>query len=133
MQYSKVSFCHIASALYSCLGIQKKIIWGGGRKLLLHFLGVCFTLSPQWLCSASLVKALCAICPVVGHLCAALSVMVAGFSEIHRKHFPQVEQTLSKEVLLVSSMPCFHLAPQYILLGVAEALVTPSCKYNQIG
>uniref|UniRef100_A0A663EB99 Solute carrier family 15 member 5 n=1 Tax=Aquila chrysaetos chrysaetos TaxID=223781 RepID=A0A663EB99_AQUCH len=61
-------------------------------------------------------------------LSAALSVMVAGFSEIHRKHFPQVEQTLSEEVLLVSSMPCFHLAPQYILLGVAEALVTPSCS-----
>ncbi|NWV81307.1 S15A5 protein, partial [Dasyornis broadbenti] len=65
---------------------------------------------------------------VVGHLSAALSVMVAGFSEIHRKHFPQVEQTLSEEVLLVSSMPCLHLAPQYILLGVAEALVTPSCS-----
>ncbi|NXG68062.1 S15A5 protein, partial [Baryphthengus martii] len=65
---------------------------------------------------------------VVGQLSAALSVMVAGFSEIHRKHFPQVEQTLSEEVLLVSSMPCFHLAPQYILLGVAEALVTPSCS-----
>ncbi|XP_071595212.1 solute carrier family 15 member 5 [Heliangelus exortis] len=65
---------------------------------------------------------------VVGQFSAALSVMVAGFSEIHRKHFPQVEQTLSEEVLLVSSMPCFHLAPQYILLGVAEALVTPSCS-----
>ncbi|NXD10551.1 S15A5 protein, partial [Nothocercus nigrocapillus] len=65
---------------------------------------------------------------VVGQLSAALSVMVAGFSEMHRKRFPQVEQTLSKEVLLVSSMPCFHLAPQYILLGVAEALVTPSCS-----
>ncbi|NXE89624.1 S15A5 protein, partial [Menura novaehollandiae] len=65
---------------------------------------------------------------VVGQLCAALSVMAAGFSEIHRKRFPQVEQTLSEEVLLVSSMPCFHLAPQYILLGVAEALVTPSCS-----
>uniref|UniRef100_A0A8C4JFG5 Solute carrier family 15 member 5 n=1 Tax=Dromaius novaehollandiae TaxID=8790 RepID=A0A8C4JFG5_DRONO len=64
----------------------------------------------------------------VGQLSAALSVMVAGISEIHRKHFPRVEQTLSKEVLLVSSMPCFHLAPQYILLGVAEALVTPSCN-----
>ncbi|NXX50759.1 S15A5 protein, partial [Tricholaema leucomelas] len=65
---------------------------------------------------------------IVGQLSAALSMMVAGFSEIHRKHFPEVEQTLSKEVLLVSSMPCFHLAPQYILLGVAEALVTPSCS-----
>ncbi|NXG02752.1 S15A5 protein, partial [Sakesphorus luctuosus] len=64
---------------------------------------------------------------VVGQLSAALSVMVAGFSEIHRKQFPQLEQMLSEEVLLVSSMPCFHLAPQYILLGVAEALVTPSC------
>ncbi|XP_068515874.1 solute carrier family 15 member 5 [Anas acuta] len=65
---------------------------------------------------------------VVGQLSAALSVMVAGFSEIHRKHFPQVEQTLSEEILLVSSMPCFHLTPQYVLLGVAEALVTPSCS-----
>ncbi|XP_071407477.1 solute carrier family 15 member 5 isoform X2 [Pithys albifrons albifrons] len=66
---------------------------------------------------------------VVGQLSAALSVMVAGFSEIHRKQFPQLEQMLSEEVLLVSSMPCFHLAPQYILLGVAEALVTPSCNW----
>ncbi|NXY86428.1 S15A5 protein, partial [Alcedo cyanopectus] len=64
----------------------------------------------------------------VGQLSAALSVLLAGFSEIHRKRFPQVEQTLSEKVLLVSSMPCFHLAPQYILLGVAEALVTPSCS-----
>ncbi|NXO00212.1 S15A5 protein, partial [Rhinopomastus cyanomelas] len=67
-------------------------------------------------------------CIVVGQLSAALSVMVAGFSEIHRKHFPQVQQTLSEEVFLVSSMPCLHLVPQYILLGVAEALVTPSCS-----
>ncbi|XP_044872851.1 solute carrier family 15 member 5 isoform X1 [Mauremys mutica] len=65
---------------------------------------------------------------IVGHFSAALSVMVAGFSEIHRKHFPQMEQTLSGKVLPVSSMPCFHLAPQYILLGVAEALVTPTCS-----
>ncbi|NWW72879.1 S15A5 protein, partial [Climacteris rufus] len=65
---------------------------------------------------------------VVGQLFATLSVLAAGFSEMHRKHFPQVQQTLSEEVLLVSSMPCFHLAPQYILLGVAEALVTPSCS-----
>uniref|UniRef100_A0A8C3SJ37 Solute carrier family 15 member 5 n=1 Tax=Chelydra serpentina TaxID=8475 RepID=A0A8C3SJ37_CHESE len=71
---------------------------------------------------------ICSIYPVVGHLSAALSVMVAAFSEIHRKHFPQVEQTLSGKVLPVSSMPCFHLAPQYILLGVAEALVTPTCS-----
>ncbi|KAM6301653.1 solute carrier family 15 member 5 [Podargus strigoides] len=70
----------------------------------------------------------CIIQMVVGQLSAALSMMVAGFSEIHRKHLPQVEQMLSEEVLLVSSMPCFHLAPQYILLGVAEALVTPSCN-----
>ncbi|XP_039379736.1 solute carrier family 15 member 5 isoform X10 [Mauremys reevesii] len=65
---------------------------------------------------------------IVGYFSAALSVMVAGFSEIHRKHFPQMEQTLSGKVLPVSSMPCFHLAPQYILLGVAEALVTPTCS-----
>ncbi|XP_059328844.1 solute carrier family 15 member 5 isoform X1 [Ammospiza nelsoni] len=65
---------------------------------------------------------------VVGQLSAALSVVAAGFCEMHRKRFPQVEQTLSEELLLVSSMPCFHLAPQYVLLGVAEALVTPSCS-----
>ncbi|XP_006261086.1 solute carrier family 15 member 5 [Alligator mississippiensis] len=65
---------------------------------------------------------------IAGHLTAALSLIVAGFSEIHRKHFPPVEQTLSSQVLSVSSMPCLHLAPQYILLGVAEALVTPSCS-----
>ncbi|XP_054631736.1 solute carrier family 15 member 5 [Dunckerocampus dactyliophorus] len=64
----------------------------------------------------------------LGHACAALSVLVAGLSELHRKSFPLVEQTLSGKVLQVSSMPCFQLAPQYILLGLAEALVTPACS-----
>uniref|UniRef100_A0AAQ6IMI5 Solute carrier family 15 member 5 n=1 Tax=Anabas testudineus TaxID=64144 RepID=A0AAQ6IMI5_ANATE len=45
-----------------------------------------------------------------------------------RKAYPLVEQTLSGKVLQVSSMPCFQLAPQYILLGLAEALVTPACS-----
>ncbi|XP_038161407.1 solute carrier family 15 member 5 isoform X3 [Cyprinodon tularosa] len=63
----------------------------------------------------------------LGHACAAMSVLVAGLVEIHRKAYPLVEQTLSGKVLHVSSMPCFQLAPQYILLGVAEALVTPAC------
>ena len=39
-----------------------------------------------------------------------------------------MQQTLSGKVLQVSSMTCFQLTPQYILLGVAEALVTPACK-----
>ncbi|XP_048466524.1 solute carrier family 15 member 5 [Rhincodon typus] len=65
---------------------------------------------------------------VIGHLCAVLSVVVAGISEMSRRNFLQVEQTLSGKVLLVSSMPCFHLAPQYLLLGISEALVTPACK-----
>ncbi|KAM6216296.1 solute carrier family 15 member 5 [Rhynchocyon petersi] len=69
-----------------------------------------------------------------GNLCAALSVMVAGFFEMHRKDFPAMEQTLSGQVLNVSSMPCFHLVLQYVLLGVAEALVNPalaelSCRF----
>ncbi|XP_076860761.1 solute carrier family 15 member 5 [Brachyhypopomus gauderio] len=64
----------------------------------------------------------------VGHTCAALSVLVAGITEIHRKDYSQVEQTLSGTVLHVSSMACFRLAPQYILLGVAEAFVTPACS-----
>ncbi|XP_059917186.1 solute carrier family 15 member 5 [Gadus macrocephalus] len=63
----------------------------------------------------------------LGHGCAALSMLVAGLSELHRKAYPLLEQTLSGKVLLVSSMPCFQLAPQYILLGLAEALVTPAC------
>ncbi|XP_056138384.1 solute carrier family 15 member 5 [Lampris incognitus] len=65
---------------------------------------------------------------ILGHACAALSVLVAGLFELHRKAFPLVEQTLSGKVLQVSSMPCFQLAPQYILLGLAEALVTPACS-----
>uniref|UniRef100_A0A4W3IID3 Solute carrier family 15 member 5 n=1 Tax=Callorhinchus milii TaxID=7868 RepID=A0A4W3IID3_CALMI len=65
---------------------------------------------------------------VIGHLFAALSVVVAGISEMHRRRFVLVEQSLSGKVLLVSSMPCFQLAPQYVLLGMAEALVTPACS-----
>ncbi|XP_016117616.1 solute carrier family 15 member 5-like [Sinocyclocheilus grahami] len=65
---------------------------------------------------------------IMGHACAALSALLAGISEIHRKNYPQVEQTLSGKVLHVSSMTCFQLTPQYILLGVAEAFVTPACS-----
>ncbi|KAM8860831.1 solute carrier family 15 member 5 [Synchiropus picturatus] len=64
----------------------------------------------------------------LGHSFAAVSVLLAGFSELQRKTHPLVEQTLSGKVLQVSAMPCFQLAPQYILLGVAEALVTPACS-----
>ncbi|KAG8513786.1 Solute carrier family 15 member 5 [Galemys pyrenaicus] len=66
------------------------------------------------------------VCIIAGNLSAALSVMVAGFFEIHRKHFPPVEQLLSGQVLTVSSMPCSHLVLQYILLGLAETLVNPA-------
>ncbi|CAB1331679.1 unnamed protein product [Coregonus sp. 'balchen'] len=62
------------------------------------------------------------------HVCAAQSVLVAGLSEVHRKGYPLTEQALSGKVLQVSSMACFQLAPQYILLGLAEALVTPACS-----
>ncbi|XP_059842767.1 solute carrier family 15 member 5 [Hypanus sabinus] len=63
---------------------------------------------------------------VIGHLCATLSMVVAGISEVCRKNFLLVEQVLSGKVLLVSSMPCLQLTPQYLLLGVAEALVMPA-------
>ncbi|KAM6436957.1 solute carrier family 15 member 5 isoform 1-T1 [Liasis olivaceus] len=69
------------------------------------------------------------ICIVVGNTSAALSMAVAGFFELRRKHFPLVEQILSGKALLVSSMSCLHLAPQYLLLGVAETLVTPTCAF----
>ncbi|XP_072097505.1 solute carrier family 15 member 5 [Mobula birostris] len=62
----------------------------------------------------------------IGHLCATLSMVVAGISELRRKNFLLVEQMLSGKVLLVSSMPCLQLTPQYLLLGVAEALVMPA-------
>ncbi|KAM8973716.1 solute carrier family 15 member 5 [Pelodytes ibericus] len=65
---------------------------------------------------------------ICGHLCAALSLAVAGVYEIHRKNFPLVEQTLSGKVFQVSSMSIFHLVPQYALLGLAEAMVVPSCS-----
>ncbi|KAJ8373622.1 hypothetical protein SKAU_G00042020 [Synaphobranchus kaupii] len=65
---------------------------------------------------------------VAGHACAALSVLAAGLSEVQRKGFPPVEQSLSGKVLQASSMGCFQLTPQYFLLGVAEALVTPACS-----
>lgn len=71
------------------------------------------------------------VCPsfaALGHACATVSVLVAGLSELQRKSYPLMEQTLSGKVLQVSSMPCFNLSPQYVLLGLAEALVTPSCK-----
>ena len=55
-------------------------------------------------------------------------MLVAGILEIHRKGYPLVEQALSGKVIQVSSMACFQLAPQYILLGLAEALVTPACE-----
>ncbi|KAM5170045.1 solute carrier family 15 member 5 [Mantella aurantiaca] len=65
---------------------------------------------------------------VCGQIGAAMSLLVAGIYEVHRKWFPMVEQTLSGKVLLVSSMSCLHLAPQYVLLGLAEALVAPACS-----
>uniref|UniRef100_A0AAZ3P7S9 Uncharacterized protein n=1 Tax=Oncorhynchus tshawytscha TaxID=74940 RepID=A0AAZ3P7S9_ONCTS len=61
----------------------------------------------------------------LGHECVlvlSLSVLVEGLSEVHRKGYPLTEQGLSGKVLQVSSMACIQLAPQYILLGLAEAL-----------
>ncbi|XP_068133484.1 solute carrier family 15 member 5 isoform X2 [Hyperolius riggenbachi] len=70
---------------------------------------------------------------VCGHIGAAMSLLVAGIYEINRKWFPMVEQTLSGKVLLVSTMSCLHLAPQYILLGMAEAMVAPACSAITFG
>nr|DBA30232.1 TPA: hypothetical protein GDO54_006241 [Pyxicephalus adspersus] len=70
---------------------------------------------------------------VCGQIGAALSLLVAGVYEINRKWFPLVEQTLSGKVLLVSSMSCLHLAPQYVLLGLADALVAPACSVITFG
>ncbi|XP_075703434.1 solute carrier family 15 member 5 [Rhinoderma darwinii] len=66
---------------------------------------------------------------VCGHVAAALSLLIAGVYEIHRKWFPLVEQTLSGKVLWVSSMSCLHLAPQYVFLGMAEVMVAPACSF----
>ncbi|XP_069806839.1 solute carrier family 15 member 5 [Dendropsophus ebraccatus] len=66
---------------------------------------------------------------VCGHVAAIMSLLIAGVYEIHRKWFPLVEQTLSGKVLLVSSMSCLHLAPQYVFLGMAEVMVAPACSF----
>ncbi|KAB0387135.1 hypothetical protein FD755_002091 [Muntiacus reevesi] len=68
-------------------------------------------------------------CVLAGNLSAALSVLVASFFEIYRKHFPPLEQPLSGKAVTVSSMPWSHLVLQYVLLGVAETLVNPACEY----
>ncbi|KAM3909822.1 solute carrier family 15 member 5 [Leptodactylus fuscus] len=66
---------------------------------------------------------------VCGHVAAAMSLFIAGIYEIRRKGFPLMEQTLSGKVLLVSSMSCLHLTPQYIFLGMAEVMVAPACSF----
>ncbi|XP_040599389.1 solute carrier family 15 member 5 [Mesocricetus auratus] len=63
-------------------------------------------------------------CIIVGNGCAALSVAIAGFLEIHRKLTP--EQSPSGKAFSVSSLSCGSLVPQYVLLGVSEALVNPA-------
>ncbi|XP_051010584.1 solute carrier family 15 member 5 [Acomys russatus] len=63
-------------------------------------------------------------CIIAGNICAASSVAVAGFLEIYRKLFQ--EQSSSGQLLSVSPMACICLVPQYVLLGVSEALVSPA-------
>ncbi|XP_003500957.1 solute carrier family 15 member 5 [Cricetulus griseus] len=63
-------------------------------------------------------------CIIAGNGCAALSVAIAGFLEIHRKLTP--EQSPSGKAFSVSSLACGSLVPQYVLLGVSEALVNPA-------
>ncbi|XP_028636736.1 solute carrier family 15 member 5 [Grammomys surdaster] len=63
-------------------------------------------------------------CIIAGNICAASSVAVAGFLEIHRKL--SQEQSPSGKLFPVSTMACMYLIPQYVLLGVAEVLVNPA-------
>ncbi|XP_021509777.1 solute carrier family 15 member 5 [Meriones unguiculatus] len=62
-------------------------------------------------------------CIIAGNICAALSVAVAGFLEIYRK---LAQQPPSSKLFSASSMACICLVPQYVLLGVSEALVNPA-------
>ncbi|EDM01576.1 similar to hypothetical protein 9830102E05 (predicted), isoform CRA_a [Rattus norvegicus] len=66
------------------------------------------------------------VCIIAGNICAAFSVAVAGFLEIHRKLAQ--EQSPSGKLSSVSSMACVYLVPQYVLLGVSEVLVNPAEK-----
>ncbi|CAO2607049.1 Solute carrier family 15 member 5 [Lemmus lemmus] len=61
---------------------------------------------------------------LAGNCCAALSVVIAGFLEIHRKL--TWEPSPSGKGLSVSSLACGSLVPQYVLLGVSEALINPA-------
>uniref|UniRef100_A0A6P8I6K6 Solute carrier family 15 member 4-like n=1 Tax=Actinia tenebrosa TaxID=6105 RepID=A0A6P8I6K6_ACTTE len=64
----------------------------------------------------------------VGMLCASGSVFVAGFVEIGRKKFIDeygyIQQVLFDKTVNASSMNVFYQAPQYILQGAGEALVS---------
>ncbi|CAB1331888.1 unnamed protein product [Coregonus sp. 'balchen'] len=61
---------------------------------------------------------------VLDHACAALSVLVAGLSEVHRKGYPLTEQALSGKVLQVSAMACFQLAPHLPLFSVPGSVIS---------
>ncbi|XP_075838039.1 solute carrier family 15 member 5 [Microtus pennsylvanicus] len=63
-------------------------------------------------------------CIIAGSSCAALSVVIAGFLEIHRKL--TWELSPSGKGFSVSSLAFGSLVPQYVLLGVSEALVNPA-------
>nr|XP_032804644.1 solute carrier family 15 member 5 [Petromyzon marinus] len=62
----------------------------------------------------------------VGQACAALSMLLAGVMELYRRSCSPTEQTLSGKVFPISSMPCYLLLPQYLLLGMADALAAPA-------
>ncbi|XP_028728087.1 solute carrier family 15 member 5 [Peromyscus leucopus] len=61
---------------------------------------------------------------IAGNGCAAVSVAIAGFLEIHRKLTQ--EQSPPGKGFSVSSLAYGSLVPQYVLLGVSEALVNPA-------
>ncbi|KAM4820348.1 solute carrier family 15 member 5 [Thomomys bottae] len=61
-------------------------------------------------------------CSVGGTVAGALSLGVAGLVERRRKLFPTVRRQRLSGWAVVSSMPGAHLLPQYLLLGLVDAL-----------
>ncbi|XP_069867751.1 solute carrier family 15 member 5 [Dipodomys merriami] len=100
----------------------------GGRLLPLAALAALGSL-PGLLLTPALDRApagLLRACTVCGPLAAALSLGLAGLVEMRRRLQPLVWRRRPGGVAAVSSLPGLHLLPQYLLLGLADALGRPA-------
>uniref|UniRef100_A0A8C4X0Q3 Uncharacterized protein n=1 Tax=Eptatretus burgeri TaxID=7764 RepID=A0A8C4X0Q3_EPTBU len=81
------------------------------------------------LLSISCVITIVIFIPACGQACAAGSLLVATLIELYRRTRPSMRQSLGGTSLMASSMPGLLLAPQYLLLGLADALSSPTASF----